>query len=177
MKKFDYDKAEADLYDSGCENSEEIFEYTSEKGRDSFMKENGLDPGNYYGGSDEGFGGIGGGMGGGEDNGACYLTTACVRAKRLPDDCDELQTLRGFRDGYLRGRKDGSHDIETYYAVAPRIVAAINAQPEAEETWRSIYSRLVAPCVRLIKDGQNEQAYILYRDYSLGLKEKYLHEK
>lgn len=29
---FDYDKAEADLYDSGCPYSEDIYGYRSEKG-------------------------------------------------------------------------------------------------------------------------------------------------
>lgn len=48
MKKFNYNKAEADLYDVGCHHSEDIFDYTTDKGRDSFLREHGLNPEKYY---------------------------------------------------------------------------------------------------------------------------------
>lgn len=37
-------------------------------------------------------------------SGWCFLTTACCKYKGLPDDCAELETLRRFRDNYLKGR-------------------------------------------------------------------------
>ena len=42
MAKFDYKKAEADLYDSGARHPDEIYEYKSEKAIRGYMKENGL---------------------------------------------------------------------------------------------------------------------------------------
>ena len=44
MAKFDYKKAEADLYDSGARHPDEIYEYKSEKAIRGYMKENGLNP-------------------------------------------------------------------------------------------------------------------------------------
>ena len=44
-------------------------------------------------------------------SGGCYLTTACVVAKNLPDDCEELTALRNFRDTYLRNHENGEEDI------------------------------------------------------------------
>ena len=42
MSKFNYKKAEADLYDVGAHYPDEIYDYKSEKSFRSFMKENGL---------------------------------------------------------------------------------------------------------------------------------------
>ena len=39
----------------------------------------------------------------------CYITTACTEVMGLPDDCEALMTLRGFRDGWLR-EQDGGED-------------------------------------------------------------------
>ena len=36
MSEFDYEKAESDLYDSGCHHSEEIYEYNTDRGRNDF---------------------------------------------------------------------------------------------------------------------------------------------
>ena len=167
MDDFDYGKAEADLYDVGCPHSEEIFEYQTERGRNEFLRENGLDPEKYHkNGNDAGSGN--------GNSGGCYLTTACVVAKGLPDNCMELETLRSYRDGYLKGREGGLADIETYYSVAPKIVDAINALADSNSIWQDIYNHLVLPCVELIGKGQMEEAYKLYKESVSGLSSKYL---
>ena len=48
MAKFDYKKAEADLYDVGAHHPDEIYDYKSEKAIRGYMKENGLNPDKYY---------------------------------------------------------------------------------------------------------------------------------
>ena len=103
LKGFDYKKAEADLDGVGARHPDEIYSYHSEKAVRGYMKEHGLNPDKYYkpdgkntpSGSKE------------NDNGGCYLTTACVAARGLPDTCAELQTLRAFRDGILTRRPGG----------------------------------------------------------------------
>lgn len=93
-KKFNYGKAEADLYDAGCPDSEEIYGYRSEKAIESFMRENGLDPEKYYDNTEDSKS-----SSSNNNSSGCYLTSACVNAKGLPDDCEELTVLRNFRDG------------------------------------------------------------------------------
>ena len=116
MKKldgFDYRKAEADLDDIGDRHPDEIYSYHSEKGVRGYMKEHGLNPDKYYKpdrkntrpGSNE------------NDNGGCYLTTACVAARGLSDTGPELQTLRAFRDGVLAHMPGGQEEIEEYYEI------------------------------------------------------------
>ena len=46
-KKYDYGKAEADLYDVGARFPEDVYEYSSEKSFRRHMKEYGLNPDRY----------------------------------------------------------------------------------------------------------------------------------
>lgn len=46
--------------------------------------------------------------------GGCFLTTACCEFMNLPDDCEELQTMRKFRDDYLSKTEEGKNLIKFY---------------------------------------------------------------
>lgn len=61
-------------------------------------------------------------------SGGCFLTTACCKYKGLPDDCAELETLRRFRDTYLKETEYGSELIRAYYESAPALVERIELQ-------------------------------------------------
>ena len=82
--------------------------------------------------------------------------------------------LRAFRDGVLARRPSGQEEIERYYQIAPSIVAAINQRKDAAEIWNRVYDELVQPCVRMIHKGQDEEAYRLYRAYTLSLSSEFL---
>jgi hypothetical protein len=103
----------------------------------------------------------------------CFITSACVEAKGLPDDCRELTTLRRFRDGYVRALAEGPALISEYYEIAPRIVARIKARPDATRIFARIYERLVR-AVDLITAGLHDEALRVYRDLVLDLKNRYL---
>ena len=164
MKKFDYGKAEADLYDSGY--------HKSEKGINDFMRENGLNPDKYY--KDDNPKSSGSSSSGGNDSSGCFLTSACVKAKGLADDCKELEILRNFRDNYMSTLPDGKAEIRRYYEIAPIIVDNINRQSDSWSIWEHVYNGLIIPAVDLIKAGNNEQAYLHYKDFTLSLETKYI---
>lgn len=109
-----------------------------------------------------------------EESSGCFLTSACVEAKGLPDDCYELTVLRKFRDTYLRFLPCGEKEIAEYYFVAPQIVSAIKNREDYLGIFGSIYTKLVKPCVNMIERGDNEKAYILYRDTIQQLRTQYL---
>ena len=102
----------------------------------------------------------------------CYLTSACIEAKGLNDDCDELNCLRKFRDTYLINTKNGKEEINAYYKIAPKIVSKINQQENAKELWNTIYMELILPCVDYINHSENEKAYNLYKKYTLKLQKE-----
>jgi hypothetical protein len=105
--------------------------------------------------------------------GFCYITTACVVARNLPDDCYELTTLRAFRDGYMRNIRNGSKLIEDYYITAPQILARIYERPYAKEVLVKLFAR-IKQSVAFIEKGQNEAALQNYYDMVNGLKQDYI---
>lgn len=108
-----------------------------------------------------------------DSGGGCFLTSACVEAMGLPDDCRELTVLRHFRDTYMRGSEQGQADILEYYMIAPAIVDRIRERGNSRSVFERIYRDLVLPCVELIDAGRNEEAYGKYKDYTLMLKTTY----
>ena len=107
---------------------------------------------------------------GNDSGGGCFLTSACVEARGLADDCEELTLLRKFRDEYLSTCDGGKEEIEEYYRIAPGIVEKIKSQDHAISVFDRIYTDLIVPCVENIKLGNNEITHKLYRDYILKLK-------
>lgn len=103
----------------------------------------------------------------------CFLTTACIQARDLPDDCAELTVLRGFRDGYLSENTERKSMVAEYYEIAPEIVEAIQSTPDSGSEFESIYDT-ISFCVRLIRGEQFEQALEAYRAMVQRLKQKYL---
>jgi hypothetical protein len=97
-----------------------------------------------------------------KDNCCCFLTTACITARGLAEDCPELTTLRAFRDGWMRALPNGDALIERYYEVAPKIVQWIEAQADATAILDGIYHRVVRPTVALIEAGETRAALELY---------------
>jgi len=103
----------------------------------------------------------------------CFLTTACVASRGLPDDCEELSVLRQFRDSYVQDTRDGRRLIDRYYQIAPLIVAAITQQPDAQAVFDEIYD-VIRNCVTAVKTQRRDEALQLYSSMVNNLEEEYL---
>lgn len=110
---------------------------------------------------------------GNSSSGGCYLTSACVYAKNLPDDCYELQILRTFRDTWMKGSEEGQKSIEIYYETAPKIVLAINDTVNPKAIYEKIYNEMVLPCVRLIEQNKMQETFELYKEKVFELRKLY----
>jgi hypothetical protein len=104
----------------------------------------------------------------------CYITTATCSALDLGDDCAPLATLRWFRDEVVLQSPTGDADIGEYYANAPAIVRAIDAQADRDAIYDGIYRDHLAPALAAISRGQYQQAYGAYRDMVHSLQRRYL---
>lgn len=104
----------------------------------------------------------------------CFLTSACMKAKNLPDNCHELETLRDFRDNWLQNQPNGPELIQEYYRIAPQIVSNINANEKYIEIYDDLYEHLVLKCVNLIETGQYMEALKKYKTTVDDLKNVYL---
>ena len=94
----------------------------------------------------------------------------------LPDDCDELQTLRVLRDKRKLYDQQFSALVDEYYRIAPAIVSAIDHMPDRLARYRDIYERMVVPCVAMVRQNRENDAVQLYTDTVLELKRRYLEE-
>jgi len=93
-------------------------------------------------------------------SGGCYLTTACCQHMGLPDNCEELEVLRKFRDEYVPAIL-----VVEYYKTAPSIVPMLT-----DKELKYIYS-VVQDCVKDIKEGKKESALNRYTNMVANLKE------
>jgi hypothetical protein len=92
----------------------------------------------------------------------CFLTTAVCEYHGKPDDCEELTTLRAYRDNWLSKQPGGNALIEEYYAIAPSIVRAMKDSPNYGEICEELLTNYIRPCLDLISMGKNEECKELY---------------
>jgi hypothetical protein len=106
---------------------------------------------------------------------ACFVTSACVESRGLPNDCYELCLLRLFRREYVAKRPDGARVLAEYEDKAPKIVSAIDAlgREKAKDVYGDLYERGVKRSVCLIQNGLWGEAYELYRAICEELEETY----
>lgn len=104
----------------------------------------------------------------------CYLTTACVQHKSLPDNCPELTTLRDFRDTYMLDKIEGKKLVKEYYNTAPTIVKSIEKSEDKEEILDFIYDELVLKSINLIENNEHELAMRYYESFTRELGKRLL---
>ena len=90
----------------------------------------------------------------------CFITTAICEGQGKPDDCDELETLRGFRDGYMVSKRPDL--LREYYEAAPIIVEKIAQKPESQLIYDMLRTRFLEPAIAAVKAGDNEKALTMY---------------
>ena len=95
--------------------------------------------------------------------GGCFITTAICDAEGLADDCDELETLRFYRDYVLRYIEGGADMIRQYYREAPDIVARISERADAGEIWRKLREGYLGDAIHCVKVGAYKAALDIYR--------------
>jgi hypothetical protein len=91
----------------------------------------------------------------------CFITTACTKSRGLPDDCEELTVLRGFRDNFLCSFEEGEALCELYYRISPGIVDSIAHGGNATQIYEWLY-RLIRYCVDAILRGDYLAAFYTY---------------
>lgn len=132
---------------------------------------------NYYGSwSDKGWNNYYGSWGdsGNNSSGGCFLTTACVKYKQLPDDCYELQVLRAVRDTIVEWDDANREMVLEYYRIAPQIVEKIESSGNSGKVWEDLYNNLIIPCVNFYEKQQIQEAVNLYVSTVTALKKQYL---
>ncbi len=107
--------------------------------------------------------------------GGCLVATACARHAGLPDDCNELNIARSFRDTFIRNMPDGKGEalIDEYYKAAPEIIDAIDNDPNRDEIYHNLFNQFMEN-LDLINSEDKNQAYNNALKLFDELKQKYL---
>lgn len=104
----------------------------------------------------------------------CFITTATVQSRNLPDDCHELTSLRAFRDTFMKKDEIMKEEVEEYYRIAPIICENIDRLSNASEIYDEIYQKWIKDAVSACDLGDKQKAYDIYKEMVLKLKEQYL---
>lgn len=92
----------------------------------------------------------------------CFITTATCLALNKDDNCDELNTLRRFRDRN-RVRNQVMDDlVKEYYRIAPGIVSRINEQENAQEVYKKLWEEYISKTYQAIKNNDDLRATVFY---------------
>lgn len=108
----------------------------------------------------------------GEKKSDCLLSSACVAARGLPDDCNELSTLRKFRKEHLEGTPRGNVILKEYQDISSKILHWIEGCVEKKLLYEDLYKRLVIGTVNLIHSEQFKAAIDHYQSIVLEYKAK-----
>ena len=108
--------------------------------------------------SDQGNESTGGSVSDQSQGGGCFLTTAVVEMRGEADDGTTLNTLRIYRDNFLL--KNYPNEIEEYYNIAPKIVAAI---PKTHTVWNWVGEQIDLS-ISHINRQEDEKAYLTYKN-------------
>lgn len=106
-----------------------------------------------------------------QDNGGCYLTSACMRhyLAAFDDNCYELTVLRWFRENFV-----SKEDVEHYYQTAPIIVSTIDINKHQDLVYNYIYDNVIDYCVKAIENGDYASAYARYKNSILSLEDAFV---
>lgn len=92
----------------------------------------------------------------------CFITTACVKYNNHADNDEVLNTLRKFRDSYMRNSAELAKLVDQYYLTAPTIVQKLDSRADAEAVYNKLYSLYILPAVECIKQNKNIEALSFY---------------
>jgi len=109
-----------------------------------------------------------------KNDSGCFITTAVCETLQKTDDCYELTIFRNFRDKWLLNQPDGKLIIESYYHVAPKIVASINQLPNSKAAYLSIWDKYLQECLNHLEKSDFSSCKNVYMDMVNTLESEYL---
>lgn len=92
----------------------------------------------------------------------CFITTAVCEYYGKPDNCEELELLRNYRDSWLMHQVGGKELVQIYYNSAPLIVSKLKASMFYGDYCQVLMEKYIKPCIQYINSGRYEECKELY---------------
>ena len=103
----------------------------------------------------------------------CYLTTVMCEVLGKDDKCTELETLRNFRDSYMKKDEKYTDILVDYDLIGPILSDKILDDENCENIAHSMKSYYIDDAIEAIREEQFEDAIDIYMDMTLNLMEHY----
>ena len=100
----------------------------------------------------------------GNNGSFCFISTVVCEYFGKKDDCVELNTLRAYRDNWLRHQPGGQQLIAEYYNNAPLIVSKLRMSANYATYCQYLWDNYLQPCLMFIESKQFESCKKLYID-------------
>lgn len=97
-----------------------------------------------------------------DDDGGCIITTATCHVLHKGDDCEELNTLRRFRDAASEENPIIGVLVKEYYRVAPLLLDEIDALGNKEQVYQQLWETYIVPSYAAAKAQENAVATRIY---------------
>ena len=103
----------------------------------------------------------------------CYITTAVCHILGYEDDCQILETLRGFRDNYMKQQEDCLPLLEDYNVVGPMIGDKLFDDENCENVASVLFNIFIKGAIEAIEDQEYDDAVNLYLNMTETLMDYY----
>ncbi len=108
-----------------------------------------------------------------KSNSTCYLTTTMCVILGYEDDCTTLNTLRDFRDNYMKKTPECLPLLEDYDIVGPMVCEKLMNDKNKYRTAHIMLIEYLNPAIACINNGYYDDAIEIYKDMTLGLMKHY----
>lgn len=103
----------------------------------------------------------------------CYITTAVVDVLGYEDDCEVLETLRAFRDNYMKKEEKYLPLLEDYNTVGRIISHKLEKDENKEKIANMMYNIFIKSSIDAIKDREYSCAIGIYENMVYFLMDYY----
>lgn len=107
------------------------------------------------------------------ESSGCYLTTIMCKILNYPDNNYYLNTLRNFRDNYMKKNPKYIPLLLTYDYIGPIISYELDRDKNNKEIATVFFSQYITKSVSAIEEEKYETAINVYKAMTHALAEKY----
>lgn len=108
-----------------------------------------------------------------KSSGGCYITTAMCEILGFEDDCEYLETLRGFRDTYMLDNPEYHPLLHDYNTVGPQIADKLYDDENGFLVSNALLNNFIKPAVEAINDNAYNAAINQYINMTVYLMDYY----
>ena len=108
-----------------------------------------------------------------ESRGTCYLTTCMCNILGKKDNCNTLNTLRDFRDNYMKKDEKYNAILDDYKVVGPMISDKIIDDENSYEVATIMKNNYIDEAIEFISLGNYQDAVSIYIDMTVDLMDYY----